>query len=142
MAASALRGAVLAVPAAYGLGFAVNGSDAGLTAALGVGIVALNFAVHGWTLAWAARISVTVLQVVALGGVLVRLGVIVGLLVALDRLTFFSPVVFVVAVAASTAVLLVYEARLVARGMGGQLEIPPSPIAVRAAERLAERGLR
>ncbi|MGH2740767.1 MAG: hypothetical protein ACRDH6_09845 [Actinomycetota bacterium] len=142
MVARALRAAAIAAPVSYAVGLAVRGSEAALSAALGVTIVTLNFAVHGWSLAWAARRSVTTLQVVALLGVVVRIGAIVALLVPLDRLTFFSPVAFMVAVAAATALLLVYEARLVSRGIGGQLEIPPSRVAVRAAERLAERGLR
>lgn len=142
MVARALRAAAVAVPVSYVIGLGVRGSDVGLSAALGVVIVALNFAAHGWSLSWAGRRSITLLQVVALLGVVVRLGVIVALLFPLDRLAFFSPVVFMIAVAASTALLLGYEVRLVSRGMGAQLEIPPSPVAVRAAQRLAERGIR
>jgi hypothetical protein len=142
MVRKALLASAVVLPVAYGVGLAADGRGAGFSAAIAVAILALNFAAHGWSLAWAARISVTVLQIVALAGFVVRIGIVVALLFALDRLDFFSPLVFLLTVVAGTISLLVYEARLVARGLGGQLEIPPHPVMVRAAAKLAEREAR
>ena len=129
-----LLGALL-LPAAFLLGGLAD-RDAALSAGLGVVVAVLNFAAHGLSLAWAAGISVTAVQAVALGGFAVRMGVVVALLFLLNRAPFFSAAAFGVAVVASTVVLLVYEARLVMAGLGARLEIPPDPVAVAARERL------
>jgi hypothetical protein len=102
-------------------------------------VVVANFAAHGLSLAWASRVSIPVLQGVALGGFVVRMGVIVVALVLLDRTAFFSPAIFGVVVVAGTLALLGYEARLVAGRLGGQLQIPPDPAAAAAGERLRAR---
>lgn len=134
MVRRALAAGVLAAPAAFGAGAWIAGRDAGLSALLGVVVVTANFAAHGLSLAWAAGISVTAVQAVALGGFVVRMGVITGLVFALDRTAFFSPLVFAIAVVAGTLALLVYEVRLVQSGLGQRLEIPPDPAAVRARD--------
>jgi hypothetical protein len=120
----------IAVPVAFATGSLVSGPAAGVSAAIGVVVVLANFAAHGWSLAWASRISIALVQSVALGGFVVRMGVILGALFALDALSWFSPLAFA---------LLVFETRLALRGMGGQLQIPADVAAVRAGERLASR---
>jgi hypothetical protein len=102
-------------------------------------VVVTNFAVHGLSLAWAAAVSIALLQVVAVTGLVARMGIILGVLVLLDRTAFFSPVVFGIAAVAATLGLLGYEARLVARGLGGSLRIPADPAAAAAAEALRAR---
>ncbi|MGH2661119.1 MAG: hypothetical protein ACRDHS_16070 [Actinomycetota bacterium] len=92
-------------------GAALGGWDAGASAAIGAAIVFVNFAVHGWSLSRAARISLTVLYAVGLGGFVVRLAAIVGIMLALDRLAFFSPLAFGLAVVPATVGLLVLELR-------------------------------
>jgi hypothetical protein len=130
---------VLALPVAAGGGFLVEGSGGAISAAIGVVVVVANFAAHGLSLAWASRISIPALQGVALGGFVIRMGVIVGSLFLLDRTSFFSPAVFGVVVVVATVVLLGYEARLVAGRLGGGLQIPPDPAAAAAGERLRVR---
>jgi hypothetical protein len=127
----------IAVPVAFALGRAFGDAGAGWSAALGVVIVVANFAAHGASLAWASRISVSAVHAVALGGVVVRLGSIVGLLFLLDALDWFSPVAFALAVVPGTLALLLYEAKLAVGGLGGMLQIPADEAAVRAGERLA-----
>lgn len=134
--------ALLAAPLALGLGWAFGGAGVGTSAALGVGLVYANFAAHGLSLAWASRISLTAVHVVALLGPVVRIGLLVGLMFALDRLAWFSPTAFGLAVVPGTLLLLGYEARLVARGLGGMLEVPPDPVAAGAARELAAREAR
>ena len=123
MVAAALAAGALAAPVAYLAGMAAGGPGAGASALIAVAVVTLNFAAHGLSLAWAARTSPIVLQAVALGGFLVRMGIIFGTMVALDRTAFFSPLVFGLTVAAGVLALLAYEARLVARGLGGEVEV-------------------
>lgn len=130
---------LVAVPVAFFSGWAAGGRDAGLSAATGVAVVAANFAAHGLSLAWASTVSIPAVMAVALGGFVVRLGVIVGAMFALNTLGWFSPLAFGLAVVPATLLLLVYEARLAVRGVGGSLEIPADPAAVRAARALAAR---
>ena len=143
MVRRALVAGSLMLPVAGVAAYAASGRDAAWSAALGVGVVILNFAAHGLSLAWAAGVSVTAVQATALGGFVLRMAVIAGLLFALDRLAWFSPVAFAVAAVAATLLLLGYEARLVMRGLGGSLDIPPDRAAVEAAELLRlKEGLR
>lgn len=140
MVRRALVGGLVALPPAAAAAYLADGADAAWSAALGITVVTLNFAAHGLSLAWAAGISITAVQVTALAGFLVRMGVIVGLLFALNAMDFFSPVAFGVAAVGGTLVLLAYEARLVlVGGIGRDLDLPPDPAAVRAANRLRAR---
>lgn len=136
----ALVAGMVALPVAAGAGYVVGGADAAWSAGIGITVVALNFAAHGLSLAWAAGISITAVQATALVGFVVRMGVIVGLMFALNAMDFFSPVAFGVAAVGGTLALLAYEARLVlVAGIGRELDLPPDPAAVRAADRLRAR---
>lgn len=135
----ALLPGAAAVPVAYAAGALFGGPAAGASAAIGVVVVLANFAAHGWSLAWASGISIALVQGVALGGLVVRMGVVVGLMFALNTLGWFSPLAFGLAVVPGTIALLAFEARLAMRGLGSALQIPPDGVAVRAAERLASR---
>ncbi len=142
MVRRALGPALVALPLAVVLGAVLGGAGAAASAALGVAVVYGNFAAHGLSLAWAAGISIPAVQATALLGPVVRLGAILGLMFALDRLAWFSPVAFGCAVVPGTLLLLAYEARLAIRGLGGMLEIPPDPAAVRAGRALSAREAR
>ena len=136
MVRRALAAGAVALPVAAAAGWLAGGADTAASATIGVAVVVLNFAAHGLSLARAADISVTAVQVAALGGFVIRMGIITGLLFALDRAAFFSPLVFGLAVFAATLSLLGYEAKLVAGGLGTRLDLPPDPAAVRAREAL------
>jgi hypothetical protein len=103
---------------------AVDGWGAGWSAAIGVAVVTLNHVAHGLSLAWAARISPTMLFAVGMGGFVLRLGTILLILVLLDRLPWFSAVAFVVSVVPATILLLVYEGKLLSGRM--QVDLWPS----------------
>lgn len=139
MVRRALVPSALAVAVASLAGLAASGPDVAASAAIGVAIVSLNFAAHGLSLAWASGVSIAAVHAVALGGFVVRLGVIVAAMFALNTMTWFSPLAFGLAVVPTTLLLLVYEARLAIRGLGATLQIPADPAAVRAAETLAAR---
>jgi hypothetical protein len=132
---------VIAVPVAFGLAYAFGGAGAAWSAAIGVMVVLANFVAHGLSLAWASNVSIGAVHAVSLGGVIIRLGIIIGLMFALDTLEWFSPVAFGLAVVPGTLALLAYEAKLVAGGLGGVLEIPADPAAADAAERLRAEEL-
>jgi ATP synthase protein I len=100
-----------AVLLAFLVGAGVSSPEAGLSAGIGVVVVLLNLVVHGRSLAWAARISLTVLYTVALGGFILRLAAIVAIMFALDRVAFFSALAFVLAVIPATFLLLAFEMR-------------------------------
>lgn len=127
------------VPVAAAIGFLAAGGRGAWSALLAVALVVANFAAHGLSLAWAAGVSIPVLQAVALGGVVVRMGVILAVLVVIDRTGVLSTVVFGITAVVGTLALLVLEARLVFRGLGGGLQIPPEPAASAAGERLRAR---
>jgi hypothetical protein len=115
-----------AIAVAFGAGAALGGWDAGWSAALGVVVVLLNFVAHGLSVARAARISLTALAAVAMIGFVVRMGVIVAIMWALNRLSFFSPLAFGLAVVPTMIVLLAFEMRLLAGGLGAELRLPQS----------------
>jgi hypothetical protein len=142
MVRRAVVAGAVGAPVAAGLPFLFGGRGAALSALIAAVVVVANFAAHGLSLAWAAGVSITAVHAVALGGVVVRLGVIVGLMFLLDRMAFFSPLAFGLTAVIGTLGLLVYEARLVQRGLGGDLQIPAEPAAARANERLRLEGAR
>jgi ATP synthase protein I len=136
------RGVVLgalAAPFALAAGSVADGWGGGLSSLIALAVVVANFAAHGLSLAWAAGVSIAAVQAVALAGFVVRMAAIVGLLFALDTTAFFSPAVFGITVAVGTLGLLSYEARLVRRGLGGELDLPPDPAAMRAGDLLREK---
>ncbi|HEX6400010.1 MAG TPA: hypothetical protein VF108_06015, partial [Actinomycetota bacterium] len=94
--------------------------------AIGVAIVFANFVAHGWSLAWAARISPVVLHAVALGGFVVRLGIIVGIIVGLQRLPWFTLGWFLAALVPTTLALLALEMKLLSGRMQADLWTFPS----------------
>ena len=100
-----------------------GGWDAGWSAALGVLVVFVNFVVHGLSMAWAAKVSLTVLYAVGVIGFALRLGVILALMFWLDRLAFFSPVAFALGVIPTTVSLLAYEMKLIGGGLGSELRL-------------------
>ena len=108
-----------------------GGWGAGWSAAIGIAVVFLNFLAHGLSVAKAARISLKVLYAVPLGGFVIRLAAIVAILAALNRLPFFSPLAFALAVVPATLLLLAYEMKLLAGGLGQELRLPAEEGAAR-----------
>lgn len=115
--------AVPATGAALLIGGLAAGWPVGWSAALGVAVVFANVVAHGLSLAWAARISLQMLYGVAMVGFVVRMALITGLLFGLDRLAWFSPLAFGLAVVPGTLLLLVFEMKLLAGGVGRELQL-------------------
>ena len=139
MVRRAIVPSALALVVASAIAWLLGGPEAAASAAIGIVIVFANFGVHGWSLGRASMISITAVHVVALVGPVVRIGVVVGLMFALNTLGWFSPVAFGIAVVPATIGLLAYEARLTMRGVGAQLQIPADPSAARARASLAAK---
>jgi hypothetical protein len=131
--------AVVALLGAVVLGWLLGGVDVAASVGIGIALVYVNFAAHGWSLAWASTISVGTVMGVALGGFALRLGIVVVAMFALNTLSWFSPLAFGLAVVPATLLLLVYEAQLVSRGLGASLQIPADPAAARAGAAMAAR---
>lgn len=129
----------VAVPVAFGLGLVFGDAGDASSAAIGVAIVLANFVAHALSLSWASSVSISAVHAVALGGVVVRLGAIVGLMFALNTTGWFSPLAFGIAVVPGTLALLAYEAKLTIGGLGATLQVPADPVAAQAAQALAAR---
>jgi hypothetical protein len=113
-----------AIAVAMAIGILAGGADAGWSAAIGASVVFANLAANGFLLSWAAGISLQALYVAAMGGFVLRMGVITALLFLLDRLAgFFSPLAFLMAVIPATILLLAYEMKLLASGVGAELAV-------------------
>jgi hypothetical protein len=117
LARKVLRCLPLTLAVAFSLGMLVGGAGAGSSAAIGVAVVTLNSVASALSIAWAAGISPAVVFAVAMGGFFLRMTVIVIVLVALNRLSWFSPTSFALSVVPVTIVLLAYEARILSGRM-------------------------
>lgn len=113
--------APLAAVLAFVVGALFGGSDAGWSATIAVVIVYLNFLANAASLAWAAGISPTLVTIVALGGYAARLIVFTIALVLLNRIAWFSPLAFVLALVPATIALLVYETKALSGRMQADL---------------------
>jgi hypothetical protein len=111
--------ALPAAVAAFAIGAASGGAQVGWSAAIAIVIVYLNFVANALSIAWAASISPTLVSIVALGGYAVRLMVYTVALVALNQLTWFSPLAFALALMPATIALLVYEAK----ALSGRMQV-------------------
>jgi ATP synthase protein I len=123
--------ALPSIALAYAAG-ALASAGAARSAAIAVAVVVANFVAHGLSLAWAARISPTVLVGVGLGGFAVRIGAILVALLLLDRISWFSPVAFAAALVPSTVALLAFEAKVLSGRLQSELwRFPAGPTGVR-----------
>ncbi len=113
-----------AVIVAFLAGLLLGDLNAAWSAAIGVLIVAANFVANALAMAWASRVSLTAVFAVGLGGFVVRLGVIVAIMFALNTLNWFSPLAFALAVVPATIVLLTTELRLLAKPELQRWDIP------------------
>ena len=98
-------------------------SGRGLVRSHRVAVVAGNFLAFALSIAWAAKVSPTLLALVALGGYLVRLVIFTLVLVGLNTLAWFSPLAFALALMPATIGLLVYEAKLLSGRLQAEMWI-------------------
>ncbi len=107
------RRAVLVAPVivlAVGL---LRGVDAALSATVGFALVAANFLVAAKILSWAVTKSVGAIYGAIFGGFFVRLAVLLGIVLALEPVSFIDVPVLVLTVALAHLALLAWETRSV-----------------------------
>jgi hypothetical protein len=80
------RRALIVAPAVVLVAGLVRGVDGAASAALGVGLAVANFLATAAGLAWASRRSSTTLVAMAMGGFVVRMGVLLGAMLLADAL--------------------------------------------------------
>jgi hypothetical protein len=125
MAARALVPGLVLSGAAFGIGMAAGGMRAAVSAPLGVLLVSLTFALYVVALGRARRVSPSAMQAVTLGGWLVRIGVIVGALFAVDTANGDVAAFGFAAIATALSVAS-FEAWAVLTGrIHAPLEVPP-----------------
>jgi hypothetical protein len=71
---------LLVAPAIIAIAAVARGGAGAASAAFAVAVVILNLGLSGASLSWAARTSLNLLMVAALGGFLLRMGVLVGVI--------------------------------------------------------------
>jgi F0F1-type ATP synthase assembly protein I len=88
-----------------------RGWPGAVSAAIGIGLVILNFLVSARLITWAAEHSPAALQAVILGGFLGRLVALTLIVLALQDLSFIDLPVLVLTIAVTHLGLLVWETR-------------------------------
>jgi hypothetical protein len=101
-----------------------GGRDEALSAGAAIVVVFANFVFFALSVAYAARISLTLLYAVALGGFLVRMAFLAVLLLVLERLAWFSVEAFVAAFVVCTVALLSVEIKMISGRMQADLWTP------------------
>lgn len=106
------RGGLLApvLVAAAGLGWGLNGA---LSAGYAVALVLANFALSATLLAWSARVSLAVLMAAALGGYLLRLGLITVAVLAVIHQSWVVVIPLAFTLVITHLGLLVWETRYI-----------------------------
>lgn len=109
--------AAFAAPAVCLVAGLIQGWSGAGTAAIAVVIVALNMLAAAWSLAYAARISLPMIMVAALGGFLVRMGVIVGVILALRNVSWIDLPTLAIVVLVTQLGVLFWETRYVSASL-------------------------
>ncbi len=102
---------VLGCGLAWGLGGAAS-------AAIGLALVAVNFLASARVIAAAARRSQLAVMGTVLGGYVVRLGLLLGIVLALQQVSWINVAVLVVTIAVTHLALLTWELRSVSLSLG------------------------
>ena len=89
------------------------GPGGAASAAIGLALVAVNFLASAWVIAAAARRSQLAVMGTVLGGYIVRLAVLLGLVLALEQVSWVNVAVLVVTIAVAHLALLTWELRSV-----------------------------
>lgn len=112
-----VKRAMYAVPVLVVLAGLVWGADGAWSALIAIGIVLVNLVLSALGLAWAARISLSMIMAVALGGFVVRMAL-VGLVVwAVKDASFVDEIALGVTVLVTHLGLLAWETRYVSASL-------------------------
>jgi len=112
-----VRRGLIALPVALVIGGIGWGLDGVLSVAFAAGLILANFWVAASLLAWAARTSLSLLMGVSLFGFLVRVGAIVGAVLAVRDMDWVAPVPLGATLLIAHLGLLFWEARYVSASL-------------------------
>jgi hypothetical protein len=93
------------------------GSAGALSAGYALVLVLLNFLLAAAILGWAARTSLSLLMIAALGGYLLRLGFITGAVLAISGQSWFAPIPLGATIIVTHLGLLLWELRYVSASL-------------------------
>jgi hypothetical protein len=118
VAGDLVRRVLIVSPAVLLVAGLVSGVDGVLSAAIGLVLVSLNFLVSAKLITYTARRSPGAVMGVVLGGYIVRLGVLFGIALALDTVSWIDIGVLLLTVAVVHLALLTWESRHVSLTLG------------------------
>lgn len=93
------------------------GLGGALSSAYGLLIVVINFTLAALMLAWAARVSLTMIMAVSLGGFLVRMGLIVAAVLLVQNTSWVQMVPLLLTILITHLGLLLWETKYVSASM-------------------------
>ena len=111
------RRGLWAAPAIVALAALAWGGDGAWSALVAVAVVLVNLALAAVSLAWAAQRSLTLLMAVALGGFLVRMGLVTAVMLAVRNQPWIDLVALGVTVLVTHLGLLFWELRYVSASL-------------------------
>ena len=91
----------------------LRGVDGAISAAVGLVLVALNFLLSAWLIAWGADRGAAFLQGAVLGGFILRLAALLGIVLLLEPVDFIDIPVLVLTIAVTHIALLMWETKYV-----------------------------
>ncbi len=105
------------VPFGVMAGAAFAGTDGAWSVAFGMGLILVNFLLAAFLLAWAARISFALVASAALGGYVLRLGLIFAAVMLVKDQSWVAMVPLGVTIIATHLGLLVWELRFISASL-------------------------
>jgi hypothetical protein len=118
IATDLVRRVLLVTPAVLLVAGLWRGVDGLISAAIGLVLVSLNFLAAAWIITYTARRSPGAVMGVVLGGYIVRLGILFGIALALDTISWIDITVLLLTVAVVHLALLTWESRHVSLTLG------------------------
>jgi hypothetical protein len=112
----ARRGAIV-LPGIVAVAALARGGAGAASAAFAVAIVIFNLALSGATLSWAARTSLNLLMIAALGGFLLRMGLLVGVISLVRHEPWVDLPVLAITLLVTQLGLLFWETRYVSASL-------------------------
>lgn len=112
-----IRRGLIVAPVLMLIGAVVWGADGAWSTALGLALVLFNFGLAAVLIAWSARISLTLMMGVCLGGYVVRLAIITAVVLAVKDLSWVSIPALGASIIVSHLGLLFWEMRFIAASL-------------------------
>ncbi len=112
-----LRRGLPAAPVIVLVSWMIGGTDIAASVAYAIAIVAVNLVLAAWSLGWAARISPTALMATALGGFLVRMGLLTVAVMVVKERDWVSLPALAITVLLTHLALLFWETRYVSASL-------------------------